>query len=167
MYDVRCRQVQDEQRECRVYRLCGRDLVWCSRCDRRKCVHILRRGRRLTSRELGFRGVCIRLCCREHGVSWFMYVVRRREIQDECRERRVHGLRTGDVLGCGRGVGGCDVCRLSGQLVLGRCRGECFRDVFCMSWQLQFTVRKCDTRCLCLLRRVHRRKRRDMSALRA
>ena len=49
---MRRRQVQDEQRECRVYGLCGGDLLGDSR---RKCVHGVCCGRRLSSGKHGVR----------------------------------------------------------------------------------------------------------------
>ena len=54
MLSVRRWEVQDEQWERGVCRLCCGDVVGC---DRRKCVHILRRGRCVTSGEHGVRGV--------------------------------------------------------------------------------------------------------------
>ena len=96
-------------------------MVWCRW---HKCVHRVRCRRSLTGREHGFRGVRVRLSCREHGTRRLVRAVRRREVQDEPRELGVHGLWYSDVLGCGR----C----------------ECFLDVLDVSYECEFASLESD-----------------------
>ena len=70
------------------------------RCDGRKFLHRVQRRRRVTSGE---HGLCINVCCRDDGTRRLMYDVRGREVQDEQRECRVHGLWASNLFGdCGR-----------------------------------------------------------------
>ena len=63
---------------------------------------------KLSSVELGRWWMYLQ--CRIHGRGWWdMLRMRRREVQDERRERRVRRLRGSDVLGCGRGERFVDV----------------------------------------------------------
>ena len=75
-----------------------------------------------------------------------MRIVRGRQVQDECRKRRVYGLWSSDVLGCGR----C----------------ERFVDVLDVSCELKCTELEHGYCCLQLQRRIHRRERRDVLGLR-
>ncbi len=125
LFRMRSRHVQDERRERGVHGLRGRNVVRCGRCSRHKCVHILRRRRRLTRREHDVGRVPIRLCRREHGAAGRVCAVRRWQVQDGQRERGVHRLRRGLLFRDRRGDDGCDVCRLWCERVLGRWRREC------------------------------------------